>query len=134
MICLQAAAVSGVATIGNDDSADASLNDIRPPQKTLSQVCNMLVSGRLCGSGSAGILYFKAFHSIADHRGPQVSCTKARTKDTDAPIQPRACFRVASGVENETAPLLHTLGRNQKGHSSCAGDHGQVQEKHGHGK
>lgn len=49
MMCLQAAAVSGVAILGNDDSADASLNDIRPAQKTLSQVCNMLVSGKMRG-------------------------------------------------------------------------------------
>jgi len=49
MMRLQAAAVSGVATIGNDDSADASLYDARPAQKTLSQVCNMLASGRMRG-------------------------------------------------------------------------------------
>ena len=49
MICLQAAAVSGVATIGNDNSADASLNDVRPAQKTLSQVCSMLVRRRMRG-------------------------------------------------------------------------------------
>ncbi len=49
MMRLQAAAVSGVATSGNDDSADASLNDARPAQKTLSQVRNMLASGTMCG-------------------------------------------------------------------------------------
>ena len=55
---------------------------------------------------SAGILYFKASHSIANHTAPSVSCKKARTKDTDALIQPRACFRSASGAENDPSAHL----------------------------
>ena len=35
---MQAGGVAGVATTGEDNLADASLRDVRPPQKTLSQV------------------------------------------------------------------------------------------------
>lgn len=35
---MQAGGVAGVATTGDDNLADASLRDIKPPQKTLSQV------------------------------------------------------------------------------------------------
>ena len=34
---MQAGGVAGVATTGDDNLADASLRDVRPPQKTLSQ-------------------------------------------------------------------------------------------------
>ena len=36
--CMQTGGVAGVATTGDDNLADASLRDVRPPQKTLSQV------------------------------------------------------------------------------------------------
>ena len=36
--CMQAGGVAGVATTGDDNLADASLRDVKPPQKTLSQV------------------------------------------------------------------------------------------------
>lgn len=36
---LQGAALSGVAATADDSLADASLSDVRAPQKTLSQVC-----------------------------------------------------------------------------------------------
>ena len=39
---MQAGGVAGVATTGEDNLADASLRDVRPPQKTLSQVRHTL--------------------------------------------------------------------------------------------
>lgn len=42
---MQGGALAGVASTGDDSLADASLNDIRPAQKTLSQVAMALMHG-----------------------------------------------------------------------------------------
>lgn len=67
-ICiLQGGAVTGMATLGDDSLADTSLQDIRPAQKTLSQVHCAHTSRGARGLSDMNYLRYDTFFSFCSH-------------------------------------------------------------------